>query len=181
VLADTFSAKDSAITEFARSNFAAATPAASMRLMADKMGELESRAVFSAAQGTLRQMNFTVRAARNESGKRIAIEGSLRNTKVLMLIEDKGIRGIEVRTDWAGLSEEKSCTQMQKALEAGMREKGVDITDGTEPAERHLDPRGGQLIRAAGKAHCDNLAEALIQYENSHRNERRRDAEKARV
>jgi hypothetical protein len=143
-----------------------------IRLTADKMSAMENQVIFAAAQKTLRQMNFSVRAV--QKGARIAVEASgFKNTKMLMLIENNGAKGIEIKTDWAGLSEEKSCTQMQKALEEGMQKNGVDITGGTEAAERHLDPRGGQLIRSAGTMHCGNLAEGLIRYEETKRNRRR--------
>jgi hypothetical protein len=158
---DLLSVKDSAITEFARSNFTAATPVASLCLMADRMSHLETLVIFSAALKTLENMKFTMRIAQSENGNCFAIEACLKNIKVIMLIEDHGAkRGIDIRTDWAGISEEMSCTQMQKAIETGLRQNGVDI----KTTERHLhrDPHGGQMIRSAGKLHCENLAEGLI-------------------
>jgi hypothetical protein len=160
--ADAHFGKD--LVAYATTRYRAADAAKSVRKMADVMANLEFRSVPSIAEKSLRALNFSTKLVMR--GKRCAIEASGKgNAKLLVLIEDGGAaKGVSFKTDWANLAD-KSCLKMQKEFEGKMAELGVELSDCGIPEDIHMDPRGGQLIKEAGRMHAKDLATGILLYE----------------
>jgi len=146
------------------SQFKAPSIASSVKRMANEAARLEWSTVSFIAEHALKTMNCSTRAV--SRGCRSAIEASSGNTKLLVLIENRGpLKGLSIKTDWAGLSD-TSCVQKQAQFEQQLAKNGVTLArEGV--GQHHIDPRGGQLIAAAGKMHADNLATGILFHEES--------------
>jgi hypothetical protein len=149
------------LAAYAASRYKAGSVAESVRKMADRMANLEFRSIPSVAETSLQALNYSTRVVMR--GKRCAIEASGQgNAKLLVLIEDRGARnGTCFRTDWANLAD-MSCQQMQDAFEEKMRENGVALSSDGRQETAHMDPRGGQLIKEAGRMHAEDLATGIL-------------------
>lgn len=150
------------VLEYAEKHHKAPCLSASLKAMAGSVAKLEFRSISAATDKTLKDMQFTTKLV--SRGGRCALEASRGHAKLLVLVENKGVvRGTSIQTDWAGLGD-TSCLKLQETFEKKLAVNGVSVSS-LEPAKRHMDPRGGQLISTAGKMHAVNLAEGLLRSE----------------
>jgi len=162
--ADTHFGKD--LVGYASANYPGKSAAESVRKLADGMANLEFRSLPVFAEKSLQAMDFSTKTVTR--GGRCAIEASGKgNAKLLMLIEDGGAgRGIGVKTDWANLAD-RSCLTLQNDFERKMSALGVELTGCDASEGLHMDPRGGQLIKEAGRMHAEDLATGILLHEEN--------------
>ncbi|PKM60704.1 MAG: hypothetical protein CVU99_06680 [Firmicutes bacterium HGW-Firmicutes-4] len=150
------------IIKYAGKHHEAPHLSASLKAMAGSLAKLEFHSISAATEKTLKEMQFSTKLV--SRGGRTALEASKGHSKLLVLVENKGaVLGTSIKTDWAGLAD-TSCLKLQEIFEQKLAKNGVSVSS-LEPAKRHLDPRGGQLISSAGKIHASNLAEGLLRAE----------------
>jgi hypothetical protein len=134
-----------------------------LKVVAERMAEVEHGAVTQTAQKSLRELGYRVKT--KQRGKNSAIEVTGRNhEKAVVIVENKGAaKGVSITTEWAGIAD-KGCLKRQKEFEKKMEDNGVLFPSNKAVEQRHYDPRGGQLIASAGKMHAEDLAEGALLY-----------------